>query len=229
MPAPSEFPDLARCRGGVKPRVMASGLEGIGGELVARAARGDVDAWRQIVEQSWADWLRLAAASRTLRGLEGDDHPEAIAARVAERLSPSGGGALGQFPSWQERNPGKSFGDWLRIVVRNTARDYARERRGRGSEGDEPSAKRLLNELVSAVPLDRLGRRPPITEAETARQIIEWARDRLPAKQLAALAHWLDGASFDELRAELELATADEARRLVRAAIAVLRREFAVK
>jgi hypothetical protein len=38
---------------------------------------------------------------------------------------------------------------------------------------------------------------------------------------------WVEGAGFDELRDELGLADAEESRKLVRAAVAALRRHFA--
>ncbi len=210
---------------------MSDSADGDDDALVKRAAGGDVDAWRELCRRWWPEWLRLAAASRTLRGLgEGDDHAHAVAARVAEKLRPDRGAALATFPSWQAANSDKSFVDWMRIVASNVARDYRRELLGRGRKEEEglPSPMRLLNELASAMPLDKLGVRPPFTAANTAREVLELARRRLPAQQLDALAQWLDGASFAEIGTTLALPDEGAARRLVRAGIATLRRELAV-
>jgi hypothetical protein len=89
----------------------------------------------------------------------------------------------------------------------------------------QPSAKRLLNDLAQSLPLE-LGARPPMTDAQTARQLLEFARTRLPTKQLVALEGWLQGASYEALSEQLSLAGADEAKRLIRAAVAVIRRQF---
>lgn len=60
-----------------------------------------------------------------------------------------------------------------------------------------------------------------------ARRIVEYARDHLPEDQLAVLAGWLEGASFAEVASELQLADTRAAERLLRAALARLRRQFA--
>jgi hypothetical protein len=49
----------------------------------------------------------------------------------------------------------------------------------------------------------------------------------LPPDQWAALMAWIDGASFAEIEEQLGVREPDGRRKLVRAAIAVLRRHFA--
>jgi hypothetical protein len=83
----------------------------------------------------------------------------------------------------------------------------------------------MLNEF-DALSLEGVGARPPITAAQTARQLLEFARARLPADQLAALEQWVGGASFEEIQADLGLTDAVEARKKVRAACETLRRHF---
>jgi hypothetical protein len=65
-----------------------------------------------------------------------------------------------------------------------------------------------------------------MTAAQTARQLLEFARSHLPVAQLEALTRWLDGGSFEDIEDECGLSP-NEARKLVRAAVAVLRRRFA--
>ena len=197
-----------------------------------RVAAGDRAAFDALAERLWPEWLRLAAASRTMgRYARSEDDVREIAARLLEKLKKDDFHALRSYPPWHERHPDKGFEDWLRIVATNTMRDFVRERRGAsGSDGGgegEPSVKRLLNEFAESLPLEGLGARPPMTAEQTARQLREFAERRLEPRQLAALGAWLEGASFEEMRDALGLADAAEAKRLVRAAVAVLRREFA--
>jgi hypothetical protein len=57
------------------------------------------------------------------------------------------------------------------------------------------------------------------------RQLLKYAEQALPEEQCAALALWLKGATDDEIDAELGLA-AGRGRKLMRAAVATLRRRF---
>jgi hypothetical protein len=66
-----------------------------------------------------------------------------------------------------------------------------------------------------------------MTAAQTARQLLEYAHKHLPEDQYAALVSWIDGASFEDVSHERGLDNEEEARCLVRAAVAALRRRFA--
>lgn len=155
------------------------------------------------------------------------DHVHEVLTRLVEKLARPEGGGLHLYAPWRERHPEKTFGDWIRIVVKNQIRDYVREQLGppRGAD-DGPSLKRLLNEFASSPVLEELGVRPPVTAAQTARELLEFARRKLPAEQTRVLGLWLEGASFEEAGGELGLEAA-AAQRLLRAAVATLRREFA--
>jgi DNA-directed RNA polymerase specialized sigma24 family protein len=150
-------------------------------------------------------------------------------AHVASRLAGQRWQALRRWPSWRDRHPDRAFGDWLRIATANAVRDYVRSVGGgstkkRGWKG--PSPKRLLNELALLMPVDDLGARPPVTAQQTALQLLAFAEGHLDALQLAVLMRWLAAESCEEIAGALGLATA-QAHRLVRAAIATLRRRFA--
>jgi hypothetical protein len=116
----------------------------------------------------------------------------------------------------------------MHIVVANAIRDHVRTTLGesKAPRTDALSVKRLLNEFAASPALKELGVRPPITAAQTARQMLEFAERRLPPDQYLALTHWIDGASFAEIEAELGEAAPGQAQRLVRAAVATLRRHF---
>jgi RNA polymerase sigma factor (sigma-70 family) len=201
-------------------------------ELADRASRGDDGAWKELVERLWPHVRALVRDSRAMSARRrSEDEVRDVVTRLFHKLGASNGRGLRLHFSWRERHPDKTFEDWLRIATKNALRDHLRERLGSrrsaaGDTPDEPSVKRLLNELATWTGLDDVGVRPPITNAQTARQLLEFARDRLPPDQHRALTAWLTGDSFEEIGASLGGATED-ARRLVRAAIATLRRHFA--
>jgi len=199
--------------------------------LATRGADGDAAARRDLVEALWPVWLGLVRGSRAMGPLgRSDDDVHDVLAKLVEKLVGDDGHALGLYPSWQARHPEKTFADWMQIVVANAVRDHVRGRLGAApapSTPDEPSVKRLFNEFTTSPALEQLGIRPPITRAQTARQLLEFARARLPPDQWGALMCWIEGATFAEIEEELGVEEPDGGRKLVRAAIAVLRRHFA--
>ncbi len=205
---------------------MARDLE----ELVQTTLAGAPHAFAEL---ALALWPFAAAAGRRAR--EAEDEGQELYARLLAKLESDGRAGLASYPAWRTRHPDKTFEDWIRIVLANLARDLRRERNGRarardGAEGSTelaPSAKRLLNDLGSLAPLDELGYRPPVTREQTAREILAYAREHLPPLQSAALAAWVEGADFAQVRARTGIPDEASAVRLVRAALATLRRRFA--
>jgi DNA-directed RNA polymerase specialized sigma24 family protein len=105
-------------------------------------------------------------------------------------------------------------------------RDYLRAQLGTRSKNPvDVSAKALLNEFVAMEGIEESGERPERTKAELVRKLLEYAVEHLPTAQVGALARWLEGQSAQEIGAALAV-PADEAQRLLRAAIAALRRQF---
>lgn len=195
---------------------------------------GDAAAWKELVARLEPHLMRLLRRSRTLGPLRDSlDDCRAVMIRVLERLSTESYRGLRLFQPWAEANPGKDFGDWIRIVTTNLARDHVSARLGgaaRAADADAaPLNKRMLNTLASLLPADddyRLAFRPSMTDVQLARELLEYAARSLERTQLRALRRWMDGASFDEIAGELGLATPREADKLVRAALARLRRHF---
>lgn len=197
-------------------------------ELIARAASGNAPAKQELTRQLWPFWVGLIRTSRSMGPLSrSDDHVYEVASRVLAKFSAQEGEHAQQYLAWKARDPSKTFEDWTRIVVTNQIRDYAREVLGARSSSDaEPSVKRLLNEFGMLGLEGETSTRPPFTEIETARELLEFARSRLPVAQLTALESWLEGASYDEIEQRVGVPSGD-GKRLVRAAVAVLRRQFA--
>jgi hypothetical protein len=201
---------------------------------VARVVGGDASAWNELVVRLEPLLLQLLRRSRTLGPMRHNvDDCRAVMISVLERLSKDDFRSLRLFQPWANANPGKNLGDWIRIVTVNIARDHVSARLGgaarAGSDGEAPLNKRMLNTLASLLPGDddqRLAFRPSMTNVQLARELLEYAARSLESTQLHALRRWMDGASFDELAGELGLANPRDADKLVRAALARLRRHF---
>jgi DNA-directed RNA polymerase specialized sigma24 family protein len=199
-------------------------------ELAALAAAGDQPARRRLLEGLWPVWTVMVRSSRSMgRFARSDDHVDAVVGALVEKIGRPDGRALRRYVDWRASRPDQTFADWIRIVTKNAVRDYLRDQLGTSSrtETGEPSAKRLLNEFAMSPAADaERGHRPPVTAAQTARELLDFGESRLPAEHFRVLHRWLAGESFEEIgRAEGQPAA--EARRKIRAGIAVLRRHFA--
>ena len=163
------------------------------------------------------------------RFARSDDHVDAVVGALVEKIARPDGRALRRYVDWRASRSDQTFANWIRIVTKNAIRDYLRDQLGTSNRtpAGEPSAKRLLNEFATAPAADvERGHRPPVTAAQTARELLDFAHSRLPAGHFRALRHWLAGESFEEIgRTDGEPAA--EARRKIRASVAVLRRHFA--
>lgn len=217
--------------------------------LAIQVLQGDTASWRALVEHIWPHLLRQIAARPWLRARGTEDDARNIATSVLERLRRDDHHALRQYFDWKQRKQDKTFLDWLFIVSTNVARDAFRVERGRppnvnpgqvgstrgpatssddGTGPATPSVKRFLNEVSASGVLEEAGFRPPITTHQTARQVLELAARRLDRDQHDALELWLQSYEPGDIAAALGLENAEAATRLVRSAIAILRRAFGV-
>jgi hypothetical protein len=202
--------------------------------------KGDDEVLRQVLRNDQVAWMTLfsrfgpmvTAIARTSRAMgsyrNSEDDVRNVMAQVFERLRRDDYRALRTYVPWHNKNPSKTFSDWLTIVTVNVVRSYMSAKLGAPRE-DKASAKQLVNTFAEGLNLD--GDEPIVlphmTTKETAQRIIAYAQDHLADDQLAVLAGWLEGSSFAEMAAELHLADAKGAERLLRAALARLRRQFA--
>jgi DNA-directed RNA polymerase specialized sigma24 family protein len=197
-------------------------------QLFARVKSTSDPAWRELVELLWPELTRLVRASRAMVALaQSDDHVHNAALLVLEKVSSDGFRAARLARAWTEAHPGKTLGDWLRIVTANAARDYARARTRKSGSGALAVDRRLVSSLASLLPdEDELGPASMLSQTSgyAARELARWADRELPPEQRAALACWLKGASFEEIATEIGAIDEAAAKRVVRAAVAALRR-----
>jgi len=110
-------------------------------------------------------------------------------------------------------------------VTRRVAIDYLRAHdeylAGRGGPSDSRPA---WAHHTTASDLKVGGRRPPMTSRGTARELFELAAHHLTADQRVALDLWLRGEDHAEIAAALGLPDRRDSEKLVRAALARLRR-----
>lgn len=186
---------------------------------------------KELVEKLWRPWQKTVRRNPAMRAISGtEDDITNVLLLLIEKFTPPSGLSFSKYPDWQVRNPQKSFDDWMCIVVANVVRDYARTLSRQPSTralrlDHEPSPKRFLNEYMRSPISQRLSIRPPYTAKETVRKLLEHASTSLRGEQLRALAMWLEGGSFVEI-GEALCCSGDEGRKLLRAAIAHLRRQF---
>jgi hypothetical protein len=209
--------------------------------LVDQVLAGRAGAWQGLVAALEPHIEQIAGGSRSMGPLrDSDDHRRNVVADVLAKLARNEYRALALLEHWLTANPEKSAGDWLRIVVTNVVRAYVSTQLGGAApadsaDRDDPLAarKRLLHTLASALPDDDLGpsQRPPVTDQQTARQVLDYAAQHLGPEQLAALEGWLRHGDFERIGRDAG-ADGDAARsgeKLVRAALARLRRHFAAE
>lgn len=199
-------------------------------ELANRGAAGDESARKKLVEQLWPFWIQRVRTRKALRVLNAsEDHVHNVVARLVQKLlDPE---ILRSYAAWRDATGGSAFRGWLFRVTDNEVHDYVRTVAGRVSDpdlagaSDEPSPKLFLNEFSSCALIEEHGLRPMNTELQTASELLRFAQAFLPKPQTDALGLWLQGASDDEIDAQLQL-TAGSGKALRRAAVARLRREF---
>ncbi len=181
--------------------------------LVADVLAGRDAAWSELVAMLYPHLERLVATSPSLGPLRGsEDHKRNAVTDVLAKLARNDHRALALLEPWLAAHPDKTSGDWLRIVTGNAIREYVS--RQLGSDATKRWVHTLAGELTDSTPLPAL--RPPVTTQQTARQILDYAAEHLPVEQTRALEAWLHQAALPA-----------NGERLVRAALARLRRQFA--
>ena len=196
--------------------------------LIERVVDGDAAAWHEL----WTAIEPVVSAVTRRRQITGplgknEDDRRNIVLAVMERLRAQEFRRLRAYLGTLPRAGGSSFETWLATVAARVAIDYVRAHpECRDPRGRHPEMERW----VRMVPVTDADPVPPgldPTGLATASQMIEHARAELRKEQLAALFLWLQGSDKNAIAARLELASVEEAQRLVRSALKRLRDRYA--
>jgi hypothetical protein len=193
--------------------------------LVDRVLAAAPGAWAQLAEAVHAAVLALCRRRRRGAGSPhaADLHRE-VALRVLEKLHAADYAALRGWAAARDRYPGARFAAWLGVVASNARIDQERaspdavRRRDGAGRRTEAIATEGLSDEHAAGALD------PARTAELVRVVRAIAADDFPADQREALALWLRGHDAAAIAAELGLAGAAAAEKLLHAARERLRR-----
>ena len=199
--------------------------------LVVEAAEGQESAWSKLWLEIEPLLMRLASSPRVSGRLSQNvDDCRNIVVEVMARLRDDQFRRLRMFLDSQSENPDLEFIPWLRVVARRVIIDYLRghghyiDRRRNRNSGSAPGRWVEINRLTRSSRLD--GIRPPVTNTSVALSMLRYAYSELPADQLAALERWIIGAGYSDIAGDLQLEGSEAAKKLVRAALQRLRREF---
>ena len=149
---------------------------------VPRVVGGDGAAWRELATRLEPLLIELLRRSRTLGPMRHNvDDCRAVMTSVLERFSKDDYRGLRLFRPWAEAHPGKDFGDWIRSVTVNLARDHVPSRLGVAERADDdvPLNKRMLSSLAARLPDaedERIGFRPSMTPRSTPPRSARTAR-----------------------------------------------------
>ncbi len=202
-------------------------------ELVVAAVGGSEPAWQRMWTAIEPRLLRMVAQPRFLGPLgQREDDCRNIVVEVLARLRADDFHRMRLYLETRRDNPELNFLRWLRVVTKRVGIDYLRghpdyiDRRRQTDRGSAPGEWVEAGTLPSGSKLR--GERPPVTNRGTAQQLLRYAAGAIPDAQRQALELWVQSESYVEIARVLELDDADEAERMVRAAIERLRRRFRV-
>jgi DNA-directed RNA polymerase specialized sigma24 family protein len=197
--------------------------------LVAAAAGRDEAAWQRLWAAIEPPLSRIIAQPRFLGRLgQREDDRRNIVVAVMARLRADQFARLQMYLDARKQNPRLRFISWLRVVAKRVGIDYLRSHpdyvRRHDEDASRPGAWVDAGTLPPASQI--FGERPPVTNRGTARELLAFAAGAMGDDQRRALELWAQCESFEDIAKTLQLASATEAEKTVRAAIERLRRRF---
>lgn len=199
--------------------------------LVSAAAGEDELAWQRLWAAIEPPLSRIIAQPRFLGRLgQREDDRRNIVVAVMSRLRAERFHRLLLYLDARRANPRLRFISWLRVVAKRVGIDYLRGHQDYLRRHDsQPSTPGRWVDTDTLPPASQLvGERPPVTNRGTARELLQFAEGAIPDDQRHALELWAQSESFADIARTLGLAGANEAERMVRAAIERLRRRFRI-
>lgn len=199
--------------------------------LVVAAAGRDEAAWQRLWAVIEPPLSRIIAQPRFLGRLgQREDDRRNIVVAVMARLRADQFGRLQMYLEARESNPRLRFISWLRVVAKRVGIDYLRSHPDYVRRHDENASRPgVWVDAGTLPPASQIfGERPPVTNRGTARELLVFAAGAIPDEQRRALELWAQSESFEDIAKALKLASANDAEKMVRAAIERLRRRFRV-
>lgn len=199
-------------------------------DLVNDAADGNEAAWWLLWEQVEPKLERLLKNPRITGRLSGDiDDVRNILVSVMEKLRDDNSRRLRGYVDKREADRG-GFEAWLAVVTRRVAIDYMRGHHDYVDHRRNPEASDAAGEWIipKELPSDSqlVGSRPPVTNRGAALALLRYAYSSLPTEQMSALELWVLNHPYEVIAKKLEMGSAEEANKFVRAALERLRRRF---
>ena len=197
-------------------------------ELVSDAASGNEAAWWLLWEEVEPKLERILRNPRVTGRLCGNiDDIRNILVAVMDKLLADDRRRLRSYVEKKSNQKG-GFPAWLAVVTKRVAIDYIRshddyiDRRHK----DESSAGMWV--IAKELPSDSqlFGNRPPVTDRGSALALLRYAYSTLPEDQMAALEMWILNKPYTDIAADLKVESAQDAHKMVRAALERLRRRF---
>ncbi len=192
--------------------------------LVDRVLAAEAGAWAKLAELAHGHVLGVCSRRRWAAGSPhaADLHRE-VALRVLEKLHAGDYAALRAWAAARDRYPDARFAAWLGAVASNAfvdqqraSPDFVRRRDGAGRRTDRVAHEELTDTAAEA--------RDPASAVDLARVLRVLAASDFPTDQRTAIALWLRGHDAVAIAAELGLAGAGAAEKLLHAARERLRR-----
>jgi DNA-directed RNA polymerase specialized sigma24 family protein len=199
--------------------------------LVVAAAGGDEGAWQRLWNAIEGPLTRVVAQRSFLGPLSRRDDDRAnIVVSVMGRLRDDGFRRLQVYLDTKRENPRLRFMSWLRVVTKRVGIDYLRQHQNwiRRTSANASTPGRWVDAGTLPPDSELRGERPPVTNIGTVRELLEFAKHELPPEQLRALQLWAASETFDQIAHTMELPSAREAERRVRAALERMRRKFRI-
>lgn len=197
--------------------------------LVAAAASADERAWQALWRVIEPPLLRIVAQPQFLARLgQREDDRRNIVVAVMARLRGDNFQRLRVYLEARRENPRLRFISWLRVVAKRVGIDYLRAHPDyvRRTDPNASTPGRWVDAGTLPPASQLVGGRPPVTNRETARKLLEFVAGAVPEAQARALELWAHGESFAEIARAIGLASAREAEKSVRAALERLRRKY---
>ena len=212
-------------------QALSSPVDGQTLALIEGIVAGDGAAWQAMqtqIEPLLERWARIHPSMRRRRLAGSVDDVREVVTSTLERLKAHEFANLTRFLESQASGHGSDFAGWLYGAVDYAVREHLRARFGRTAPRVEAFAEKPESPLPSKRDLNTLAARlddeapllarSGVTWEVTLREVLSYVNEQFAPLEARAMQLYLQqgGDSYDELAAALQLASAQDAERLIR-------------